>query len=64
MSGHPWIWIGFSLLVLAVLALDLGVFHRQAHAVSLREALGWTAVWVALAGLILFTRLGLPGALG
>jgi tellurite resistance protein TerC len=49
MTGHPWIWIGFSLLVLAVLALDLGVFHRKAHAVGFREALSWTGVWVTLA---------------
>jgi tellurite resistance protein TerC len=51
MTGHPWIWIGFSLVVLAVLALDLGVFHRQAHAVGFKEALSWTGVWVTLAGL-------------
>ena len=37
MTGHPLIWIGFSLLVLAVLALDLGVFHRKAHAVGSRK---------------------------
>src|SRR5688572_19811132 len=43
-----WIWIGFILFVLALLALDLGVFHRKAHVVSIREALGWSAVWVAL----------------
>jgi tellurite resistance protein TerC len=47
--GTPWIWIGFTAFVLAMLALDLGVFHRQAHAVSLKESLVWTAVWVALA---------------
>jgi tellurite resistance protein TerC len=43
-----WIWAGFILFVLALLALDLGVFHRKAHVVSIREALGWSAVWVAL----------------
>jgi len=47
--GTLWIWIGFTGFVLAMLALDLGVFHRQAHAVSLKESLTWTAVWVALA---------------
>lgn len=47
---HRWLlWIGFNLFVLAMLALDLGVFHRRAHAVSMREAAGWSAVWVALA---------------
>lgn len=43
------VWIGFVLLVGAIVALDLGVFHRKAHIVSLPEALGWTAVWIALA---------------
>ncbi|MEO7793636.1 MAG: TerC family protein [Thermoanaerobaculia bacterium] len=44
-----WLWVGFNLFVLAMLALDLGVFHRQAHAVSVREATIWSAVWIALA---------------
>lgn len=44
----PWHWVGFVLCVLFFLALDLGVFHRQAHVVRFREALGWTAVWVTL----------------
>lgn len=43
-----WIWIGFLSFVLVVLALDLGVFHRKAHIVSVREALGWSAVWLSL----------------
>jgi tellurite resistance protein TerC len=43
-----WIWAGFILFVLLMLALDLGVFHRNAHVVSIREALGWSAVWVSL----------------
>ena len=43
-----WIWAGFILFVLLMLALDLGVFHRHAHVVSIREALGWSAVWVGL----------------
>jgi tellurite resistance protein TerC len=43
-----WIWAGFILLVLLMLALDLGVFHRKAHVVSVREALGWSAVWISL----------------
>ena len=43
-----WIWLGFIGFVLALLALDLGVFHRQAHVVSMREAFGWSAVWIAL----------------
>lgn len=42
-------WIGFTVLILALLALDLGVFHRKAHAVAVREALGWSAFWITLA---------------
>jgi tellurite resistance protein TerC len=42
-------WIIFNAFVLAMLALDLGVFHRQAHAVKVKEALIWSAVWIALA---------------
>jgi tellurite resistance protein TerC len=43
-----WIWVGFVLFILALLALDLGVFNRKAHVVSVREALGWSALWIAL----------------
>lgn len=42
-------WIGFNVFVLAMVALDLGVFHRKAHAVGLKEAGIWSVVWVALA---------------
>ncbi len=49
MIDQIWLWIGFNLFVLAMLALDLGVFHRKAHVVSLRESMTWTVVWVALA---------------
>ncbi|MFN8640063.1 MAG: TerC family protein [Dehalococcoidia bacterium] len=42
-------WIAFNALVLALLAIDLGVFHRHAHEVSRREALAWSAVWIGLA---------------
>ena len=44
-----WLWIGFTAFVLVMLALDLGVFHRKAHTVSLKEAAIWSAVWVTLA---------------
>ena len=37
------------MLVVVMLALDLGVFHRRARAVSFKEAAGWSAVWIALA---------------
>ena len=42
-------WILFNLFVLVMLALDLGVLSRRAHTVSMREALAWTAGWIALA---------------
>ena len=42
-------WVGFNAFVLVLLALDLGVFHRRAHAVGMREAAIWSAVWVTLA---------------
>jgi tellurite resistance protein TerC len=41
-------WIGFNVVVLAILALDLGVLHRKAEKVSLREAAVWSGIWVAL----------------
>ena len=44
-------WILFNLFVLAMLVLDLGVFHRRAHIVKFREALVWSAVWIALAAI-------------
>ena len=42
-------WILFNAFVVFMLALDLGVFNRKAHVVKVKEALGWTAVWIALA---------------
>ncbi|HKN35687.1 MAG TPA: TerC family protein [Terriglobales bacterium] len=42
-------WILFNLFVLLMLGLDLGVFHRRAHAVKFREAVGWSLMWIALA---------------
>jgi tellurite resistance protein TerC len=47
--GSPWLWAGFIAFVLAMLALDLGVFHRKAHTVSVREGIVWTAIWISLA---------------
>jgi len=43
-----WIYTGFVSLILFLLALDLGVFHRRAHVISVREALGWSVFWIAL----------------
>ncbi|HYP89419.1 MAG TPA: TerC/Alx family metal homeostasis membrane protein, partial [Polyangiaceae bacterium] len=57
--GAPIHWIAFIVFVLLMLALDLGVFHRQVHAVKVKEALTWSLVWIALAacfgGLVFFT---------
>ncbi|MFH2002395.1 MAG: TerC family protein [Planctomycetota bacterium] len=44
-----WLWLGFLAFVLGLLALDLGVFNRKIHVITPREALAWTAFWVALA---------------
>ncbi len=47
--GSPWMWAGFIAFVLGMLALDLGVFHRQAHKVGVKEAAIWSLVWVGCA---------------
>ena len=47
--GSPWLWAGFTVFVLLLLTLDLGIFHRRPHAISVREAALWTAGWVSLA---------------
>ncbi|MER3404937.1 MAG: hypothetical protein C4289_07035 [Chloroflexota bacterium] len=49
MTDQLWLWVVFNIFVLGMLALDLGVFHRHAHEVRLREALGWSTVWIVLA---------------
>ena len=49
-----WLWVGFNVFVLLMLAADLGIFHRKAHEVSVKEAAGWSVVWVALALLFNF----------
>jgi len=49
MTVSPWLWVAFNSFILVMLALDLGVFHRKSHVVSLRESLAWTGIWVALA---------------
>jgi tellurite resistance protein TerC len=42
-------WIGFNVFVLLMLALDLGVFHKRAHTIKFREAVGWSILWICLA---------------
>src|SRR4030067_126661 len=43
-----WVWVAFVGFVLLLLFLDLGVFHRRAHVVTIKDALGWSAVWILL----------------
>ncbi len=47
--GSPTLWLSFTVFIVAMLALDLGVLHRTPHDVGVKEALGWSLVWVALA---------------
>jgi len=47
MVGFP--WIGFTLFILAMLALDLGLFQRRAHVIKMREALLWAGIWIGMA---------------
>jgi tellurite resistance protein TerC len=49
MNESTVLWAGFNIFVLGMLALDLGVFHRKSHTVTVKEALIWTGVWVTLA---------------
>jgi TerC family integral membrane protein len=67
MVGSIWLWAGFILVVVGLLALDLGVFHRDDHAVSTKEAAIWTIVWISLAllfngAIYLFWDLMMPGS--
>jgi tellurite resistance protein TerC len=48
-AEYWWFYAGFLVLVLAMLAVDLGIFHRDAHVVSFRESLTWSVVWVSIA---------------
>ena len=49
MNAQAALWIVFGAIVVVMLVLDLGVFHRRSHEVKFKEALGWCAVWVLLA---------------
>lgn len=46
---ETWMWILFNIFVLGMLALDLGVFHRKAHEIKLKEAITWSVIWILLA---------------
>ncbi len=43
-----WFYIGFTILIFALLALDLGIFHKEPHEAKIKEALGWSAIWIML----------------
>ena len=49
MDNSIYLWVGFNVFVLLMLVLDLGIFHRKAHEVKIKEAITWTAVWIILA---------------
>ena len=49
MATNPWFWILFNLFVIAMLALDLGIFNRKAHRIGVKEAAIWSVVWISLA---------------
>ena len=49
MATSPWFWILFNLFVIAMLALDLGIFNRKAHRIGVKEAAIWSVVWISLA---------------
>lgn len=61
-AGYWWLYLVFTALILVLLALDLGVFHRKAHEPSFRKATFWMAVWVALALLFCFALYQYTGA--
>ena len=48
-SGSNWLWLGFSVFIIAMLSLDLGLLNRKAHTIKYKEAWIWSAVWVTLA---------------
>jgi len=64
-AQYWWFYLGFSLFILGLLALDLGVFHKTAHEVSVKESLVWSAIWITLglafgAGLWMYAQWRLP----
>ncbi|MFN4770371.1 MAG: TerC family protein [Candidatus Kapaibacterium sp.] len=54
MGPEPlWMWVAFGLFITVMLWLDLAVFNKKSHKVTIRESLGWTFAWMALAGLFM-----------
>jgi tellurite resistance protein TerC len=48
-ATYWWFYAGFTVMILLMLAVDLGIFHREAHAVTFRESLVWSVIWISLA---------------
>lgn len=46
--GGPFLWIGFTVFIVLMLILDLGIFNRKVHTIKVREALIWTVIWIAV----------------
>lgn len=49
LSNKIALWVGFNILVLALLALDLGIFHRKDHKITIKEGLLWSLIWIIVA---------------
>ncbi|MGI8996239.1 MAG: TerC family protein [Pyrinomonadaceae bacterium] len=49
MQGSIWLWVGFTVFILLMLSIDLGLFNRKAHVITYRSAVAWSAVWITLA---------------
>jgi len=49
MGTSIYFWIGFHIFILIMLALDLGVFHKNSHKVPVKEAIIWSCIWITLA---------------
>lgn len=47
--NEMWLWVGFNVFILLMLALDLGVFHRKSEVISIRESVFWSILWVVVA---------------
>jgi TerC family integral membrane protein len=47
--GNPWLWAGFLAIILTLLSLDLGIFHKKDRVITAREAMSWVGVWMSLA---------------
>jgi tellurite resistance protein TerC len=48
-GSSTWLWLGFSIFIVTMLSLDLGLFNRKAHTIRYREAWIWSGVWITLA---------------